>query len=236
MLFLQGTRDALAELGELEPVCTALGERATLKLFADADHSFHVPARTGRRMRRSLPKCWMRSPSGPCASSADNASEKSARREGRRARESKPQRGRGGLEREADGGEIGLARVCNSVRAPRGGSVTSARSRWRGGTIEGASKFFAARPRPLRRRLMRRSCARLTRMAVGSRHTGSEKASRTSPRVSPISASIRSSRRAKRHGVAAVFQELEDLAHASHDDPRNGIDQPGEVRGNWVSA
>jgi len=49
MLFLQGTRDALAELGELEPVCEALGERATLKLFADADHSFHVPARTGRK-------------------------------------------------------------------------------------------------------------------------------------------------------------------------------------------
>jgi predicted alpha/beta-hydrolase family hydrolase len=49
MLFLQGTRDALAELSELEPVCKALGSRATLTLFADADHSFHVPARTGRK-------------------------------------------------------------------------------------------------------------------------------------------------------------------------------------------
>ncbi|HKS64415.1 MAG TPA: alpha/beta family hydrolase, partial [Xanthobacteraceae bacterium] len=49
MLFLQGTRDALAELGELQPVCAALGSRATLTLFADADHSFHVPARTGRK-------------------------------------------------------------------------------------------------------------------------------------------------------------------------------------------
>jgi len=49
MLFLQGTRDALAELKELEPVCKALGSRATLKLFEDADHSFHVPARTGRK-------------------------------------------------------------------------------------------------------------------------------------------------------------------------------------------
>ena len=49
MLFLQGTRDALAELGELEPVCAALGTRATLELFADADHSFHVPARSGRK-------------------------------------------------------------------------------------------------------------------------------------------------------------------------------------------
>lgn len=48
MLFLQGTRDALAELSELEPVIEALGSRATLKLFADADHSFHAPARSGR--------------------------------------------------------------------------------------------------------------------------------------------------------------------------------------------
>jgi predicted alpha/beta-hydrolase family hydrolase len=49
MLFLQGTRDALAMLNEIEPLCRALGERATLTLFADADHSFHVPARTGRK-------------------------------------------------------------------------------------------------------------------------------------------------------------------------------------------
>jgi uncharacterized protein len=48
MLFLQGTRDALAELGELRPVIDDLGARATLKLFTDADHSFHVPARSGR--------------------------------------------------------------------------------------------------------------------------------------------------------------------------------------------
>jgi hypothetical protein len=49
MLFLQGTRDNLATLAELEPLCAALGPLATLKLFADADHSFHVPARTGRK-------------------------------------------------------------------------------------------------------------------------------------------------------------------------------------------
>ncbi len=48
MLFLQGTRDALAALDQLDPVCAALGKGATLTLFADADHSFHVPARTGR--------------------------------------------------------------------------------------------------------------------------------------------------------------------------------------------
>ncbi|MGH6671830.1 MAG: alpha/beta hydrolase family protein [Xanthobacteraceae bacterium] len=48
MLFLQGTRDTLAALDELRPLCKALGTRATLTLFADADHSFHVPARSGR--------------------------------------------------------------------------------------------------------------------------------------------------------------------------------------------
>jgi uncharacterized protein len=49
MLFLQGTRDSLASLDQLEPVCNQLGKRATLTLFADVDHSFHVPARTGRK-------------------------------------------------------------------------------------------------------------------------------------------------------------------------------------------
>ena len=48
MLFLQGTRDALAALDQIEPVCEKLGERATLMLFENADHSFHVPARSGR--------------------------------------------------------------------------------------------------------------------------------------------------------------------------------------------
>jgi hypothetical protein len=48
MLFLQGTRDELARLDELEPVIAALGAGATLRLFDDADHSFHVPHRSGR--------------------------------------------------------------------------------------------------------------------------------------------------------------------------------------------
>lgn len=48
MLFLQGTRDALADMQHLEPLCAALGPRATLTQFLDADHSFHVPARSGR--------------------------------------------------------------------------------------------------------------------------------------------------------------------------------------------
>jgi predicted alpha/beta-hydrolase family hydrolase len=49
MLFLQGSRDNLASLDQLEPLCKKLGRRATLNLFANADHSFHVPARTGRQ-------------------------------------------------------------------------------------------------------------------------------------------------------------------------------------------
>jgi predicted alpha/beta-hydrolase family hydrolase len=49
MLFLQGTKDTLAELDLLQPVVEGLGPRATLVLADDADHSFHVPARTGRK-------------------------------------------------------------------------------------------------------------------------------------------------------------------------------------------
>jgi predicted alpha/beta-hydrolase family hydrolase len=48
MLFLQGTRDALAELNLLEPVVKSLGSLATLHLVKEADHSFHVLARSGR--------------------------------------------------------------------------------------------------------------------------------------------------------------------------------------------
>ena len=48
MLFLQGTRDEFAEFGLLQAVVARLGKQATLRLFQDANHSFHVPARTGR--------------------------------------------------------------------------------------------------------------------------------------------------------------------------------------------
>jgi predicted alpha/beta-hydrolase family hydrolase len=51
MLFLQGTRDNLAELPLLERVIQALGARASLTLFEQADHSFHVPVRSGRNDR-----------------------------------------------------------------------------------------------------------------------------------------------------------------------------------------
>ena len=48
MLFLQGSRDPLADLGLLRPLVERLGARATLQVLADADHSFHVRKRTGR--------------------------------------------------------------------------------------------------------------------------------------------------------------------------------------------
>jgi uncharacterized protein len=48
MLFLQGTRDDFADLEYLKPLVKRLGARATLKLFENADHSFHVPVKSGR--------------------------------------------------------------------------------------------------------------------------------------------------------------------------------------------
>jgi uncharacterized protein len=48
MLFLQGTRDALAELELITSVCERLGSRATLHVVEGADHSFAVLKRSGR--------------------------------------------------------------------------------------------------------------------------------------------------------------------------------------------
>jgi len=48
MLFLQGTRDLLADMPLVCDVTSALGARATLEVIADADHAFHVPARSVR--------------------------------------------------------------------------------------------------------------------------------------------------------------------------------------------
>lgn len=48
MLFLQGTRDALADLALIDPLCRSLGDRATLHIVEGADHSFHVLKRSGR--------------------------------------------------------------------------------------------------------------------------------------------------------------------------------------------
>jgi uncharacterized protein len=49
MLFLQGTRDKLADVALLQRLRERLGARASLQLFQDADHSFHVPARAPRK-------------------------------------------------------------------------------------------------------------------------------------------------------------------------------------------
>src|SRR6266851_340003 len=54
MLFVQGTRDSLAELKLLEPVVKSLGRSATLHRVEAADHSFHVPARSGRNDREVM--------------------------------------------------------------------------------------------------------------------------------------------------------------------------------------
>lgn len=48
MLFLQGSRDKLAELSRIKPVCRALGRRASLHIVDGADHGFHVLVRSGR--------------------------------------------------------------------------------------------------------------------------------------------------------------------------------------------
>jgi predicted alpha/beta-hydrolase family hydrolase len=66
MLFVQGTRDALAERGLLEALMVRLGARASLSLIEDADHSFHLPARTGKdsQVRSELLRAvarWMES-------------------------------------------------------------------------------------------------------------------------------------------------------------------------------
>lgn len=49
MLFLQGTKDEFADLPLLKSVTSKLGKRAKLHLAEHADHSFHAPAKTGRK-------------------------------------------------------------------------------------------------------------------------------------------------------------------------------------------
>jgi predicted alpha/beta-hydrolase family hydrolase len=67
LLFLQGTRDAFAEMDLLQPLIASLGRIATLILLQDADHSFHVPARALRsdaQVRREMLEAlatWTRS-------------------------------------------------------------------------------------------------------------------------------------------------------------------------------
>lgn len=54
MLFLQGTRDGLADLGLLKPVVTALGAKATLHEIEGGDHSFAVLKKSGRTNEEAL--------------------------------------------------------------------------------------------------------------------------------------------------------------------------------------
>jgi predicted alpha/beta-hydrolase family hydrolase len=67
MLFLQGTRDTLADLGLMRALVARLGPIATLEVMPAADHSFHVPKRSGRTDGEVLAEVsgrvevWMRS-------------------------------------------------------------------------------------------------------------------------------------------------------------------------------
>ena len=66
MLFLQGTRDTLADLALIHETTGALGDRATLHVVDGADHAFHVLARSGRTDAQVLQEladvtaAWMR--------------------------------------------------------------------------------------------------------------------------------------------------------------------------------
>ena len=48
MLFLQGTRDTLADLTLLHPLCERMGPLTTLHVVEGADHSFHMLKRAGK--------------------------------------------------------------------------------------------------------------------------------------------------------------------------------------------
>jgi len=54
MLFMQGSNDKLSELKLLQPLIEKLGPSASLHLVQQADHSFHVPARSGRNDREVM--------------------------------------------------------------------------------------------------------------------------------------------------------------------------------------
>jgi hypothetical protein len=48
MLFLQGTRDKLADLSLLEPLLAKVAPTPELEIVNEGDHSFHVPKRSGK--------------------------------------------------------------------------------------------------------------------------------------------------------------------------------------------
>ena len=71
MLFLQGTRDELADLSLLRPICGELGSQVTLHIIDGADHSFHVLKRSGKTDAEVLAdlartvKSWTKEHSAP---------------------------------------------------------------------------------------------------------------------------------------------------------------------------
>ena len=77
LLFLQGSRDELADPALVRRLMARLGARATLKVIADADHAFHVRARSGRNDRQVIVELaralddWLASMSGEITSCAD---------------------------------------------------------------------------------------------------------------------------------------------------------------------
>jgi predicted alpha/beta-hydrolase family hydrolase len=79
MLFLQGTRDALAEPALLAPLVRRLGDTATLSLVEHGDHSFHVPKRAARNDAQVLAglcdtiTAWIAATPRPAAPQADTA-------------------------------------------------------------------------------------------------------------------------------------------------------------------
>jgi len=54
MLFLQGTRDTFAGLDLIKPVCSQLGDMATLHIVEGADHSFHMLKSAGMSDEQAL--------------------------------------------------------------------------------------------------------------------------------------------------------------------------------------
>ena len=68
MLFLQGSRDQLAMLDQIEPVCKALGERATLAVFPTPIIPSTCRREPAARTPRSAARCWTGSPPGSTTS------------------------------------------------------------------------------------------------------------------------------------------------------------------------
>ncbi len=71
MLFFQGTRDRLADLELLRPLCQELGTATTLHIIDDGDHSFRVPKRAGRSHEEIIHELAMAAASWAAGIAAD---------------------------------------------------------------------------------------------------------------------------------------------------------------------